>query len=86
MIADQTRTTKPVLAASPFRVFATAWAAYWYLLKLHMAESHGLPRASAGEAPADWLRPPERHGARRRVTADAYGRWTLGPPTDAQRR
>lgn len=80
MIADQTRTTKPVLAfAAAFRLFSTLGHAFWYCLRLHMAESHGLPRSSAGEPPAAWLKPEERPGARVRLVSDAYGRWTLSP-------
>lgn len=77
MIAQETRTTMPALAASTFRgvAFLVAWTAW--SIRLHMAERHGLPRASAGEPPAEWLRPKR---AAPRLRPDAYGRWTLGGP------
>jgi hypothetical protein len=43
--------------ASPFRFIALAWACVWWSVRLHMAETHGLPRESAGPPPLPGLAP-----------------------------
>ena len=43
-------------SAAPIAMLKRVWSCWWWLLKVHVAERHGLPRDLAvGPPPARWL-------------------------------
>jgi hypothetical protein len=49
--AEPTPSSQPLTAA-----LRQAWTVFWWLLRVHLADVHGLPRGQAGAAPCAWLR------------------------------